>query len=653
MKRYIPLLLLFLSGSLFSSEGDLRHVRSLSDKGLFDAAEIFCNEKLQQPDVTEIDKIALATELVLSYSQHLLLLEPAQRPRIVQRIERLESTWLTAPPDSAPFDLALAKIKLRLECAAAYGSLGNQQRLEADTASETNKRNAYQQARATLQDSVERLKKCQQELHALRQRMGSNADTQTQQRLLSLEYAITMQQGIVRKTHALTFFVEEERNFELRQAVETFSELASLTSNAPVVVQCKIEKATCHRLCGELEQCAEILKQLRAVPAAPESQLRIDAEWIRYNIAIGNAAEMRQQYAQDRDSQFYPDFELARLALFLVSDPARNIQPQSTAVMRLVQKIDRDFGSYWAKRAEMIVSVSGNRDLNSAEMLAMYADKHLQDQQYIDAAKQYEQAAAKADANRQPEKMYQYNRLAAHAWSRALEQLPTGAQWIEYQKRLIRVLRILVAQNPNHHEALELHLSAIDLQTQIVSTQPEALDDYLTLVKEHEEYWKDSPQLQNIRRQTVILLERQGRIDEAAALLPLLGWEQLETLPLEIQRLHARQLDTDGKTQSAVDLLVAILKQRREPATLQLLAEILTRQSDEKSLDYAQKLWTELTQCTAKESEMWWSAREGILEIFCKLNRRDEAKKEFEKLCILYPNLGGTERKERLVKQFK
>jgi tetratricopeptide (TPR) repeat protein len=429
--------------------------------------------------------------------------------------------------------------------------------------------------------------------------------------------------------------------------------LASLTGNAPIIVQCKVEKAICHRLCGELEQCAEILNQLRTGQFTPESQLRIEAEWIRYNIAIGNVAEVRQQYAADRDSQPYPDFELARLELFLVSDPSRNIQPQSTVVMRLGQKIDRDFGSYWAKRAGMVVSVSGNRDLNSAEMLAMYADKYLQDQQFIEAAKQYEQAAAKADANRQPEKMYQYNRLAVYAWSQALEQLPTDAPRTEYQKLLVALLRTLVAQNPNHHEALDLHLSAIDLQARIVSTQPEALDDYLALVKEHEEYWKDSPQLQKIRRQTVILLERQGRIDEAADMLPLLGLEQMKTLPLEIQRLRARQLDAEGKTQSAVDLLAAILKQKREPATLQLLAEILTRQSDGKSWDYAQKLWTELTLCTAKESEMWWTAREGILEVFCKLNRRDEAKKEFEKLRILYPNLGGIERKERLVKRFE
>jgi hypothetical protein len=92
--------------------------------------------------------------------------------------------------------------------------------------------------------------------------------------------------------------------------------------------------------------------------------------------------------------------------------------------------------------------------------------------------------------------------------------------------------------------------------------------------------------------------------------------------------------------------------QKREPETLRLLAEILTRQSDGKSLEFALRYWTELTQTAEKDSEMWWAAREGIFEVLCNSNRREEAKKEFETLRILYPDLGGVERKERLSRRF-
>ena len=645
MKRLFILLSVFWCSTLFATEGDLRHVRSLSDKGLFDAAENFCNDKFLQRDVAESDKILLAAELVRSYSQRLPLFEPTRQTGMIHRLEELEKTWLTVPPASAPPDLVLAKIMFRLQLAMTYFSLGDYRRLEAGTASETNRRVAYQQARTTLQNVLDRLKKCQTELQSFKQRIEP-------QKLLPLEYTIMMQQGIAQKSAALTLLEEAERNFELQKAAETLSELAAKNSTEPVIVQCKIEKAACHRLCGELDPCKNILIPLLNVPLTPECRLQTEAEWIRYNIAVGNVAEMRKQYTADRaDSTLHPDFDLARLELFLVSDPTRNMRPESSKVLTLEQAIDRQSGSYWGRRARMIMAASGNRELNSAEISVMHAEKHYQDRQFIESAELYEQAAAKADTNRQPENMFLYNRSAAHAWTKALEQ--SEAPNIEYRKRLIAVLLKLVEQNPNHSDALQFHLLAIDMQAQIVLSQPESLDNYLTLVEEHAAHWTDSPKLQHIRRLSVIFLERQGRIDEAAKMLPFLDLEQLETLTPEIQRLRVRQLDSEGNTQEAVDMLTALLRQREEPATLQLFAEILTRQTDAKSLEYALKLWTMLERKVEKNSDGWWSAREGIIDVLFKLNRREKAWESFKVLPIMYPELGGTERKVRLLKRFE
>ena len=623
MKRVILFLFALFCGSLFAVEEELRQVRSLSDKGLFDAAEALYHDRIQQSELSEIDKVLLTTELVRSYSRQLFQVEPAQQSRIVRKIESLESTWLATPVDSAVPDLALAKVTFRLQLAMAYLSLGD------------------------LHDALKRLKGCQDELQTLRQRVEP-------QKLLSLEYAITMQQGIAQKSLALTWQTTEERNFELQKAAEMLSELAAKNSNEPVVVQCKIEKAACHRLGGELDRCKEILERLLTATLTPECRLQAEAEWIRYNTAIGNVTEMRRQYAADRpDSKIYPDFDLARLELFLADDPARNVRTESSKVMTLEQTIDRQLGTYWARRARLIVLASGNRELNSAEMSAMRAERHDQDKQYIESAELYEQAAAKADANRQAENMFRYNHLAALAWTKALEQLPKEIPKVEYQKRLVAVLKKLTAQSPNHPDAPQFHLLAINTQGQIALAQPEALDDFLALVEEHAELWNDSPQLPIFRRLSVILLERQGRIDEAAATLPLLGGEQLETLTPEIQRLRVRQLDAEGKTQEAVDMLTALLKQKEEPATLQLFAEILTRQTDEKSLEVALTLWGKLERRVEKNSEIWWTAREGIIDVLFKQNRREEAKEAFEMLPILYPDLGGAERKARLLKRFE
>jgi len=658
MKRFIIFLLPLLCTTLFAAEADRRHVRSLAERGLFDAAEAFCHERFELPHISETDKILLAAELAHSYSLHLLLLEPAQRPRIVRRLETLERNWLAPSPASAAPDLVLAKIILRLQVAMAYRSLGDYQRLEADTASVTTRQAASLQARTTLEDALARFKQSQQELQALRQRLGFHADADLTQRMSALEATLTMQRGITQKSLAQTFSSVDDRHFELRQAAETLSGLASGNSTEPIIVQCKIEQAACYRLAGELDRCAEILTPLRTTALTPSCQLRLEAEWIRYQIALGNITETRQHYAADREnSHLHPDFDLARLELFLANNPARHISPAAPAVMRLEQAIARQFGAYWEKRAALLMLASESTDLNSAEMLAVRGDNLYREERFAEAAAFYEQAAERADANRQAETMFRYNHLAAHSWHKALEQLPPDVPRIDYQKRVIALVQKLVAQEPDHPRALEFHSLALNMQGLIVASQPEALEDYLTLLAEHTERWNDSPLLPSARRLSVIFLERQGRLDEAAAMLPLLDLEQLATLPPEIQRLRAGQLDAEGNTQEAVDILIALLNQRHpsrqhDPATLQLFAAILTRQEDAASLNHALTFWGDLESLTEKDSERWWAAREGIFVILVKLNRRDEARQSFDLLRLLYPGLGGAERKERLLKLF-
>jgi tetratricopeptide (TPR) repeat protein len=648
MKRIsIFLFPLLCSTMLFAAEEDVRKFRALLEEGLFQSAEDFCNEKFNQSDLSEIEKIQLATELAAAYSQQLA--EPTQRASIVKRLENLETIWLQGEMGQSDPELALAKIMLRLQCAMTYRSLGEHQRFEAEAASETNKRTAYLQAQTTLQGVMDRLKKCQKERQALQQR----TDILLRQKVLALEFAITKQQGLTQKSLALTLPTVEERNLELQNAITTFTELVAQNSTGFAIVQCKIEAATCYRLRGELDRCAEILNTLRGNLAAltPECRLQTEAEWIRYNIAKGNITEMRRQYTTDRaDVKLYPDFDLARLELFLVNDPTKNIRAEMNKVMQLEQAISRQFGSHWARRAGRIVVSSGISDFNSAEMLATRAEQHYQDKQFIDSADLYEQAAAKADVNGQAENMFRYNRLAVRSWWSALEQLPPGTPKREYQSRFIVIVQRVVSQNPNYPEALELHLSAIDTQKAIVLSKPEALDDFLELVKEHETYWNDSPKLQDLYCLSIIFLERQGRIDETKALLPLLDADQLASLTPEIQRIRVRQLDAEGKTQEAINMLAALLKQKREPATLQLIAAILTRQTDEKGLNLALDFWGQLEHNTQRDSEMWWSAREGILEVLIKLNRREDAKKSFDMLRTLYPELGGAEHKARLLK---
>ena|GEM_PF-2512252 len=668
-QRYMLLLRIFfitllffasLYSMLFAGEADRQRVRALADQGLFAVAEQFCDDQFQQENVRDADKFLLAAELARSYTLHLLSLEPSQRPQMFRNFELLESRLRIAHNTAHSPDVLLAKIIFRLQIAMAFQSLGDDQRLDADTASITNRQAAYQQARNTLENALDRLKQCRQELLSLRQRADFNTDASFNQRLQALEYSITMQQGITQKSLALTFPSEDDRKFALRQAAETLSSLASLDSVEPIVVQCKIEQASIHRLAGELDRSAGILNQLNSVSQTLTAgcRLRLETEWIRYQIAAGNITDIRRHYATDRDNvHLYPEFDIARLELFLASDLLRGIRAEPMAALRLEQSIDRQFGPHWARRARRVVLASGNSELNSAEMLQTRGDQHYREGQFHDAAILYEQASAQSDARRHADSMFRYNRLAAHTWMKAIEHLPSDEPKTDYQRRVVALLERLNTQEPNHPEAFELYTLALNLQCQIAMSLPDTLDEYLALLNGYTKRWADhtaaSSPLFGARRLAVILLERQGRIDEASAMLPLLDEEHLTTLPAEIQRLRVRQLDAEGKTQDAVDMLIAMLNQRRDSATLQMFADILTRQSDSASLHHALKSWLEIETLADRNSELWWSAREGILIVLMKLNKPDEASQSFAMLRILYPNLGGAERKERLEKMFE
>ncbi|MDR0705514.1 MAG: hypothetical protein LBF88_11075 [Planctomycetaceae bacterium] len=145
--------------------------------------------------------------------------------------------------------------------------------------------------------------------------------------------------------------------------------------------------------------------------------------------------------------------------------------------------------------------------------------------------------------------------------------------------------------------------------------------------------------------------------EEGAAILRDLNSQQLEMLPAtekrDFLRVQIQLLAETGKVQEAVDLLKQQLKQNpNDLPFLILLAEILTRQNDFGTQTKAVELWTRIANQSGKNTETWWLSRERIIDLYFRQNKITEAKKEFELLRLLYPELGGTARKSRIEAKF-
>ena len=120
----------------------------------------------------------------------------------------------------------------------------------------------------------------------------------------------------------------------------------------------------------------------------------------------------------------------------------------------------------------------------------------------------------------------------------------------------------------------------------------------------------------------------------------------------ELERLHAVVLADLGKVQESIDRFRTLLNSNPNNTSLYVsLGRVLMSQNDQATLEAARKIWQHVEKHSPPQSESWWEAKEAMLQIEIRLGNRQNAQKALELLEILYPDLGGTARKQRM-KQF-
>jgi tetratricopeptide (TPR) repeat protein len=808
MSRFIIFffpVLLFYAGSVFGfTESDILFLRGLSDRNMFESVEVFCNEEFQNPKVLAVQKTILATELVRSRTRQLLLSEPVRRSELRQRLSELETQFLGSPDELTQPEFSLARISLQFQFSVTEYSLGDWQRLESEVTSEISRDAALQQARTTLLYSLECFQHCTEQLEKLRQKTGLNTDSLFERRLLILLRSIGYQTGLAQMSLGLSFPAGDDRIFSLNRAVNFLTEIASLPIDDPIIFRSRIELATCYRFLENYDKCKELLTRLQNTELSAELRFQMEAELIRYLLAVGNIDEAVGKIREDHpDSSVYPDYDLAKLEVLLVlsrrfQDKAEQQTEINRMILKQTRRIDQRFGTYWGRRARMFL---GNSHLTAAEgidapLLKMLAEDQFQNGQFTEAVRFFELASRRAETVGNKEETFNNAVSAIAVLGEVLKRLETvTVSHVEpvntkteitlCRRQMIDSLRNLSVRFPEHPEVAELHLKAIDLAALAVLEKATPLDDYLALLTEHAERWTDSPKIMPLLFRAAVLLESQGqalnalsmlekipnhsaigldavntakrcfnaltetelpisvaewferrlpveggagtwneadvvsvmyaveqriqafaqsanknevaeipkkseqllrnalrnfpelkpitkiqlqamlvtvlndleRKEEGAAILRDLNSQQLAMLPAsekrDFLRVQIQLLAETGKVQEAVDLLKQQLKQNPDDLPfLILLAEILTRQNDFGTQSKAIELWTRIANQSVKNTETWWLSRERIIDLYFRQNKIMEAKKEFELLRLLYPELGGAVRKSRLETQF-
>lgn len=561
------LLIFFLATNIVcaSTEYDVRFLRGLAERNMFESVEFFCAKSFEKTDLLQTDKIALTTELVRSRTRQMLLAEPVQREKIRVGLKELELQILGPPDDYSDPNLSATRIEFEFQAAISEAALGDWLRMEAEVAAEADREILVQEVRKTLHESLERFKTCYEKIGALRQHLGSNAALPLELRTLALLRTVRFQWGLAQKSYALSFPPGDpvgDRSFGLQQAVEILRELASLRIDDGIVLQSRLELAACYRLLGELENGRVMLVDFEQTvqkspnnPAlTPELRFQAETELIRYRIAIletkNNVGPIDEFLRGREDSTIYPEYDLARIELLLALSRQKNTDKNAKEsllndILKLVRWIEDSSGPYWGRRAQMLLSAahntghttgSGEDDLKDADsaFLAVLAEDRFRSGLYTEAVRLFERAGRVAEAAGNRQEAYK-NAVAAAAvledvWHRIaslsagestsdnVEKIPIEEQ-TKIQLQLVELLRNAARRFTEHPEAAELHLRSVDMAGALLLEERFASEDYLTLLREHAELWPDSVKVPPLLLRAALLLEREQRFDAALAIL--------------------------------------------------------------------------------------------------------------------------------------
>lgn len=153
----------------------------------------------------------------------------------------------------------------------------------------------------------------------------------------------------------------------------------------------------------------------------------------------------------------------------------------------------------------------------------------------------------------------------------------------------------------------------------------------------------------------IFALAGQGREAETLPIVMEIEQAARRLSPVEqagLARIKAQALARVGRLQEAMEHYAALLKARPDdPAVLRPFAVLLSERREPEALVLAVTMWERLESVSPRNSELWWAAKEGMIDVLIRQGEIDEAGKRIELLRKLYPKLGGEERRQRLLER--
>ena len=446
-------------------------------------AEAYCNGRLGNSQLSEIDRIELTVELIRTYAEHALN----------SRGNKRDTLWQKARDVAAPFNESERPraVLVRVQDALTVLARGELSRLESEVSLQSDV--TLTAARETLREAAAALTAIDRELSEtipIRRRNPLRPDELSAEELTSLQNHVRYQLARTYKNQALCFSADSsDRTASLTAAIDHLEQpLSQLGPGQSLYVVLRLEQIACLRLLGDTDGAAGYLKMLSDIELTPHEQLNVRAERIRWHLASNKATEALKVVAEGRSIATVTlaelDFAFLETYVSLWKSAADGAEQTEASQWRdksvaTAKFVEQEHGLYWARRAEiLLVRIGAGSGDGSVDILRRTADELYRKGNLDDAIAAYDKAAAAASQAAAPDQSFEL----AYKAALVLQQQKKHAE------AATRFKKLAIAQK-THPFAANSHLLAIANARQASAAAGKWLESYPELLQEHLANW--------------------------------------------------------------------------------------------------------------------------------------------------------------------
>ena len=352
---------------------DSKLIDGLRRRRLFDLAQLYCQRRLSQPTIDPTSEAHLTIELMKTRTAQAILTPAAERPAAWKAVDDTANQFATDSPDH--------RRGLLVEVQRGLSHLTRakiiRQEIAAEIINHSAKEQALQEIRTArslfdgLGNDIEKA------IREVRGRSKTPHDLSVEQ-LLSLKNNIQLQLAQANLIRSQLYEPEDRLNrvAALGEVKQQLGEVQRVTSKGkPLWWTTQLGRMECLRLLGDSGAAKLLVDSLPTKDIPKATVLPLLEQKIRLATEMGNESFSKQvfkQYVELSDSNPQVDLALVELATDLsarATSDERRTQWLDYA-SGFARKIESDHGSYWGRRADLILI----RDAGGSTSVARSAD---------------------------------------------------------------------------------------------------------------------------------------------------------------------------------------------------------------------------------------------------------------------------------------